>query len=162
LEKKHKKLNGQTIANNKRARYDYFITEEFESGIILTGSEVKAIRLGRSSINEAHAGCDSAYPDELFLFNMNINEYAEASHFSHAPKRPRKLLLRRRQINKMLGAVRKKGMTIVPISLFFNKKGLVKVSLGLAKGKNTVDKREVIKEREWNRTKARLKREQDQ
>ena len=158
MSKKNTNNNSRTIANNKRARYDYFILEEFEAGIVLSGSEVKSLRLGRARIGESHAGCAGQYPDEFFLFNLNSSEYAQASHFSHTAKQPRKLLLRRRQLNKILGSIRKKGMTIVPISMYFNAKGLVKLSIGLAKGKNTVDKRATMKERDWARDKARLKR----
>lgn len=144
------------VAQNRRARFDYFITEEFEAGIMLTGSEVKSLRLGKASINESHAG---EMKGDIYLFNANIPEYGQASHFNHEPKRPRKLLLHRRQIQKLAAAIQRKGMTLVPLSIYFNKKGLAKVALGLAKGKNMGDKRETIKERDWNRDKSRLMRE---
>lgn len=143
------------IARNKRARFDYEITETLEAGIILKGSELKPIRQGRSSINESHAG---EMQGSLFLFNMNIEEYTQAHRQNHEPKRPRQLLVRKRQLNKWLGAIGKKGMTIIPISVYFNDKGLVKVQLGLGRGKKTVDKRETIKQRDWERSKAKILR----
>lgn len=143
------------VAQNRRARFDYFITEEFEAGIMLMGSEVKALRLGKASINESHAG---EMKGDIYLFNANIPEYGQASHFNHEPKRPRKLLLHRRQIQKLIAAIQRKGMTLVPLSIYFTKKGLAKVALGLAKGKNMGDKRDTIKERDWNRDKSRLLR----
>jgi SsrA-binding protein len=148
----------KVVAQNRRARFDYFITEEFEAGIMLTGSEVKALRLGKASINEAHAG---EMKGDIYLFNANIPEYGQASHFNHEPKRPRKLLLHRRQIQKLIAAIQRKGMTLVPLSVYFTKKGLAKIALGLAKGKNMGDKRDTIKERDWNRDKSRLLRGAD-
>jgi SsrA-binding protein len=148
----------KVVAQNRRARFDYFITEEFEAGIMLTGSEVKALRLGKASINEAHAG---EMKGDIYLFNANIPEYGQASHFNHEPKRPRKLLLHRRQIQKLISAIQRKGMTLVPLSVYFTKKGLAKIALGLAKGKNMGDKRDTIKERDWNRDKSRLLRGAD-
>lgn len=145
----------RTIAQNRRARFDYFILEEFEAGIMLTGSEVKSLRSGKASINESYAG---EMQGAIFLFNANIPEYTQANSFNHEPKRPRKLLLKRREIQKLIGAVQRKGMTLVPLSIYFNKKGLAKVALGLAKGKNVVDKRDTIKERDWKRDKSRILR----
>lgn len=143
------------VAQNRRARFDYYIVEEFEAGIILTGSEVKSLRFGKASINESHAG---EMTGDIYLFNANIPEYGKASHFNHEPKRPRKLLLHRRQIQKLIGAIQRKGMTLIPLSVYFNQKGFAKVALGLGKGKNVADKRETIKERDWNRDKSRLLR----
>ena len=140
-------------AQNRRARFDYFIIEEMEAGIILSGSEVKSLRAGRASINETYAG---EMNGEIFLFNANIPVYEQANQFNHEPKRPRKLLLHKRQVNKLIGAIQRKGMTLVALSVYFNDKGRAKVQLGLAKGKNVVDKRETIKERDWNREKSRL------
>ncbi len=140
-------------AQNRRARFDYFIIEEMEAGIVLTGSEVKSLRAGRASINETYAGEMSG---EIFLFNANIPVYEQANQFNHEPKRPRKLLLHKRQVNKLIGAIQRKGMTLVALSVYFNDKGRAKVQLGLAKGKNVVDKRETIKERDWNREKSRI------
>lgn len=147
----------KVIAQNRRARFDYAISETFEAGIVLTGSEVKSLRMGKSSLNESFAGeMLSEEGQSIYLFNVNISEYLQANRFNHEPKRPRKLLLHKKQINKLLGAVRKKGMTIVPIQLYFNTRGYVKVEIGLAKGKKSFDKRETIKERDWNRDKSRI------
>lgn len=143
------------VAQNRRARFDYFITEEVEAGIVLTGSEVKSLRDGRASINETYAG---EMQGEIYLFNANIPVYEQANQFNHEPKRPRKLLLHKRQMNKWIGAIQRKGMTLVALSIYFNARGRAKVALGLAKGKNTVDKRQTIKERDWNRDKARILR----
>lgn len=145
----------RVVAQNRRARFDYEIIETLEVGIILTGSEVKSLRLGTSSINESFAG---EMEGEIFLFNANIPEYLEANRFNHEPKRPRKLLMKKRQLNKFLTAIRRKGMTLVPLKVYFNAKGRVKVELGLGRGKRTVDKRSTIKDRDWQRDKARLMR----
>ena len=147
----------KVVAQNRRARFDYAIAETFEAGIMLTGSEVKSMRAGQSSINESFAGeMLGEQGGAIFLFNANIPEYLEANRFNHEPKRPRKLLLHKRQVNKLLGAIRRKGMTLVPMQLYFNAKGRAKVEIGLARGKKTVDKRETIKERDWQRDKARI------
>lgn len=143
----------KVVAVNRRARFDYEILETMEVGIVLTGSEVKAVRLGKVSINESHAG---EMGDEIFLFNANISEYSHANQFNHEPTRPRKLLLHRRQLNKWLGGMRRKGLTLVPLQLYFNVRGRLKVELALARGKKTVDKRQTIKERDWNRQKQRV------
>lgn len=147
---------GQTIAQNKKARHNYFVEETLEAGIVLEGTEVKSLRQGRTSIEEAHAG---EMEGALYIFNMNITPYALSSHFNHEPRRPRKLLLHAREIKRLLGAVQRKGYTLIPLSLYFNKRGRVKLSLGLCKGKNVVDKRQTEKERSWNRDKQRLLRE---
>lgn len=145
----------RVVAQNRRARFDYEILETLEVGIILMGSEVKSLRLGTSSINESFAG---EMEGEIFLFNANIPEYLQANRFNHEPKRPRKLLMRKRQANKFLAAIQRKGMTLVPLKLFFNAKGRAKLELGLGKGKKTVDKRNTIKDRDWQRDKARILR----
>lgn len=145
----------RVVAQNRRARFDYEIMETLEVGIILTGSEVKSLRLGTGSINEAFAG---EMEGEIFLFNANILEYLQANRFNHEPKRPRKLLMKKRQLNKFLGAIRRKGMTLIPLKLYFNAKGRAKLELGLGRGKRTVDKRDAIKDRDWQRDKARLMR----
>ncbi len=145
-------------AQNRRARFDYAILEEIEAGIILTGSEVKSLRSGRASIAESYAG---DMQGELYLFNANIPEYTQANIFNHEPKRPRKLLLRKRQMVKLMNAIQRKGLTLIALSIYFNEKGRAKVSLGLAKGKNVADKRESIKERDWNRDKSRILRHGD-
>lgn len=146
----------RVVAQNRRARFDYEIVETLEVGIILMGSEVKSLRLGTSSINEAFAG---EMEGEIFLFNANIPEYLEANRFNHEPKRPRKLLMKKRQLNKFLGAIRRKGLTLIPLKLYFNAKGRAKLELGLGKGKKTVDKRNTIKDRDWQRDKARVMRD---
>lgn len=149
--------NRMIVANNKRARFDYFIEEEFEAGIMLKGTEVKALRGGHVSINECYAG---EYEGELFLYNLYIPDYGHAgSHLQHEHKRPKKLLLNKREIQKINGALAAKGMTLVPISLYFNKRGMAKLSLGLAKGKKLHDKRATTKDRDWKRDKARILRD---
>ncbi|MBP9753268.1 MAG: SsrA-binding protein SmpB [Proteobacteria bacterium] len=146
-------LNRKIIAQNKRARFDYHFLDVLEAGIILTGSEVKSIRQGKVSINESYAGEMNGH---IHLINANIQEYLGAKHFNHEPKRPRKLLLHWKQENKWLGAIRKKGVTIVPVCLYFNKKGTIKLEIALGQGKQNVDKRETIKQRDWQREKARV------
>ncbi len=150
------KANGETIAENRRARYDYFIEETLEAGLVLEGSEVKSLRHGRASIVEAHA---AEKQGKLYLFNVNIEEYKGANQFNHDPKRPRLLLLKSREIRKLISGIQRQGVTIVPLSLYFNKQGYIKVKLGLAKGKKKADKRETIKERDWQRQKARSLKE---
>ena len=158
MSKKSKQNPGRlVIANNKRARFDYFITETYEAGIVLNGTEVKALRAGRASLNECYAG---EYEGELYLYNLYIPDYGHAGkHLQHQHKRPRKLLLHRKELSKIYGSISKQGMTIVPVSLYFNRKGLVKLEIGLAKGKKQHDKRETIKQRDWNRDKARILRD---
>lgn len=146
----------KVVALNKRARFDYFIEENIEAGIVLYGSEVKSLRQGKGSIVESYASDEE---DELFLINAFIPEYYEANRFNHNPRRPRKLLVRRRELNRLLTAIRRKGMTLVPISLYFNERGMAKVDLGLASGKKKADKRSTEKERDWQREKGRLMRD---
>jgi SsrA-binding protein len=142
---------------NRRARHDYFITDTVESGIMLTGTEVKSLRLGQASIQESFAG---AKEGALYLFNAYIPEYKQAgSHLQHETHRARKLLVHRREMDRLLGAVKREGMTLVPLSLYFNKRGIAKVEIGLAKGKHKADKRAAIKQRDWQRDKARIMRE---
>src|SRR5690606_5171549 len=147
---------GRTVAQNRRARHDYFIEDTVEAGLGLTGREVKSRRQSRGSINEAYAGEQNG---EIWLINAHIPEYRGASHFGHEPRRPRKLLLHRRELNRLLGSIRREGYTLIPLSLYFNRRGIAKLQLGLAKGKRKVDKRQSIKERDWARSKARLLRE---
>jgi SsrA-binding protein len=144
------------VADNRKARFDYAIGETFEAGIALTGSEVKSMRTGKANIGESYA---SARDGELWLFNSNISEYKQAGRFNHAPKRARKLLLHKRQINKLIGAVEREGMTVVPLKLYFNDKGRAKVEIALAKGKKFHDKRQTEKKRDWQREKGRLMRQ---
>lgn len=144
------------VAMNRRARHDYFITDTFEAGIILAGTEVKSLRKGQASIQESFAGGKDG---GLYLFNAYIPEYQQAgAHLQHQTHRPRQLLLHKREVNKMLGAVKREGMTLIPLGIYFNKRGMAKVELGLAKGKHKADKREAIKQRDWQRDKARVMR----
>ena len=143
------------IADNRKARFNYEIGEVFEAGIALTGSEVKSLRQGKATIAESYA---AEQDGELWLYNAYIPEYLQASRFNHAPKRPRRLLLHRRQINKLSGAVEREGMTIVPLKLYFNEKGRAKIEIALARGKKLHDKRETEKKRSWERERGRLLR----
>lgn len=143
------------VARNRRAFHDYHIEERYEAGLQLTGTEVKSLREGRANINEAYAG---EMGGELWLFNAHIPEYAPAGRFNHDPRRPRKLLLKKRELQKLLGAIRRKGYTLIPLSLYFSPRGWAKVELGLALGKRKYDKRQAEKEREWQRQKERLLR----
>ena len=145
----------RVVAQNRRAFHDYSVEERFEAGLQLTGTEVKSLREGRATIGEAHAG---EMGGELWLFNAYIPEYHGGNRFNHETRRPRKLLLRGREIARLFGAVRREGMTLVPLSLYFTPRGWAKVELGLAKGKKTHDKRQAIKERDWQREKQRLMR----
>jgi SsrA-binding protein len=146
----------KTVAENRRARFEYFIEETFEAGIALTGTEVKSLRFGEGSIAESYA---EVRDGEAWLVNANIPEFSHGNRFNHVPKRPRKLLLHAREIEKLLGAVERKGMTMVPLSIYFNARGRAKVELALAKGKQAHDKRQTLKDRDWQRDKARLLRE---
>ena len=143
------------VADNRRARYDYFIEDVVEAGIALTGTEVKSLRTGRANIAESYAAVEGR---EIVLVNANIPEYLQGGRFNHPPKRARKLLLHRRQINKLAGAVEREGMTLVPLKLYFNEKGRAKIELALARGKKLHDKRETEKKRDWGREKGRLMR----
>lgn len=145
----------KVVADNRRARFNYEIGETFEAGIALTGSEVKSLRQGRATIAESYADTRDG---EVWLVNANIPEYLQAGRFNHPPKRPRKLLLHRRQIEKLAGGVEREGMTIIPLKLYFNDKGRAKLELALARGKKLHDKRETEKKRSWEREKGRLLR----
>ncbi|WP_374405903.1 SsrA-binding protein SmpB [Pelagerythrobacter sp.] len=146
----------KTVAENRRARFDYHIEDTFEAGIALQGTEVKALRAGEASIAESYA---EVREGEVWLVNANVPEFSHGNRFNHEPRRPRKLLLHTREIDKLFGAVERKGMTLVPLSVYFNGTGRAKVELALAKGKQAHDKRATIKERDWKRDKARLMRE---
>ena len=149
------KPDRKVVADNRRARFNYEIGEVFEAGIALTGTEVKALRQGRATIAEAYA---DARHGELWLVNANIPEYLQGGRFNHAPKRIRKLLLHRRQIDKHAGAIEREGMTLVPLKLYFNEKGRAKIELALARGKKLHDKRETERKRSWERERGRLMR----
>jgi SsrA-binding protein len=151
---KERKL--KVVADNRKARFHYAIGETFEAGIALTGTEVKSLRGGKATIAESYA---TAQGGELWLLNANIPEYLQANRFNHAPKRPRKLLLHKRQIHKLVGAVEREGMTLVPLKLYFNEKGRAKLELAVARGKKLHDKRESEKKRAWERDRARLMRD---
>ena len=142
------------VADNRRAKFDYTIIDTLEAGIILLGSEVKSLRLGRASIAESYATEESGH---IVLINSNIPEYSSAaSGQNHEPKRIRRLLIHKKERNKVFGQIKRDGCTVVPLSLYFNQKGLAKLSLGIAEGKRKVDKREVIKKRDWDREKHRI------
>ena len=142
-------------AQNRKALHDYFIEERLEAGIQLTGTEVKSLRGGRSQIVESYAAVNKG---DLFLVNAYIPEYLQGNRFNHEPRRPRRLLLHRRQINKLIGAIQREGYTVVPLSVYFNERGMAKVELGLAKGKKEHDKRATAAKRDWARQKQRLLR----
>lgn len=154
-----KKSDGgrEYVARNKKARHDYFIDDVVEAGIVLTGTEVKSLRQGKASLGASHAG---EMKGEFYLFNAQIAEYdMAADHLQHRPRRPRKLLLHRREINRMLGMVQQKGVTVVPLSIYFTPRGIAKVELGIARGKKQYEKRETMKKRDWQRDKARIMRD---
>jgi SsrA-binding protein len=152
---KRKDPENRTVADNRKARHAYAIESTLEAGIVLHGSEVKALRTGKATIAESYA---QAKDGEIFLINAYIPEYNMANRFNHEPRRPRKLLLHRKQIDKLLGAIQRDGRTLIPTKLYFNEKGMVKLELSLAKGKKLHDKRETEKQRDWARDKARLMR----
>ena len=146
-------MAGKLIAENRRARFDYFLEQTFEAGLSLTGSEVKSLRNGRANIAESYAAVEG---DQIVLVNADIPPYAQANRFNHEPRRPRKLLLHRKEIDRLIGAVQREGRTIVPTKLYWSDKGLAKLEIALAKGKKAHDKREATAERDWQRDKARL------
>jgi SsrA-binding protein len=143
------------IADNRKARFAYAIDDTLEAGLMLTGSEVKSLRTGKATIAESYA---HAKDGELFLVNAYIPEYTQASRFNHEPKRTRKLLVHKKEANRLSMAIRREGMTLIPLRLYFNPKGIAKIQLGVAKGKKLHDKRETEKQRDWQRDKARLLR----
>ncbi len=145
----------KTVALNRKARHDYSIEDTLEAGIQLAGTEVKSLRTGGVQITDSHAG---EMGGELWLFNAHIPEYRGGNRFNHEPRRPRKLLVHKRELSRLIGAVTREGMTIVPLALYFNPRGIAKVELGLAKGKKKWDKRETEKKRDWQREKGRLLR----
>ena len=150
------KSNGRKlVAQNRKARYNYHIAERFEAGIALTGTEVKSLRQGRASMGEAYA---VERGGEIFLINAHIAEYGAGGCFNHAPTRARKLLLKKREISKLIGNIKRSGMSLIPLSLYFNERGRAKVEIALASGKRKFDKRQTEKERDWKRSKQRLLR----
>ena len=144
------------IAENRRARFDYFLEDHMEAGIALLGTEIKALRDGRANIAESYAAVEGR---EIVLVNADIPPYKQANRFNHEPRRHRKLLLHRKQIDKLIGAVQREGRTIIPVRLYLNEKGMAKLEIALAKGKKIHDKREAVAERDWQRDKARLLRD---
>ena len=148
----------KVVAENRKARFNYAIEDTIETGIALTGTEVKSVRSGKSTIAESYADSKGG---ELWLINANIPEYLQGNRNNHEPKRPRKLLLHRKQINKLMGAVDRDGMTLIPLKLYFNERGRAKLLLAVAKGKKLHDKRESEKKRDWSRERGRLLRQKD-
>jgi SsrA-binding protein len=146
----------KVVAENRRARFDYFVEERFEAGIQLAGTEVKALRQGEGSIAESYATIDG---EEVWLINSHIPEYSHGNRLNHEPRRKRKLLLRAREIAKLHGAITRQGLTLVPLSIYFNGNGRAKVEIALARGKKVHDKRETIKQRDWKRDQQRLLRQ---
>jgi SsrA-binding protein len=146
----------KTVAENRRARFEYHIEDKLEAGIMLTGTEVKSLRFGEGSIAESYAEVKGG---EVWLVNSNVPEFSHGNRHNHEPKRPRKLLLHEREIARLTGAVERKGMTLVPLSIYFNGRGRAKVELALARGKNLADKRQTVKDRDWKRDQARIMRE---
>ena len=155
MAQKNAHVGYKVIAENRKARHDYTIVEKIEAGIILTGTEVKGLRSGKANIAESYASEEGG---EIFLINANIPEYNHANRFNHNPRRPRKLLLHRRQVNRLIGEIQRQGRTLVPLKLYFNDKGRAKLELAIAEGRKNHDKRHAIKERDWNRQKSRLLR----
>ena len=152
---KKKKSSENIAARNRKARHDYFIEDNYEAGIALQGTEIKSIRSGRASIEESYASEEGG---ELYLINAYIPEYQAGGRDQHETRRPRKLLLHKKELARMFNAVNREGMTIVPLSLYFNKRGMLKVDLGMAKGKRQYDKRQTDKARDWKRDQARIMR----
>jgi SsrA-binding protein len=149
-------VKAKIVAENRRARFEYAVDEVFEAGIMLAGTEVKALRFGEGSIAESYAEVKDG---EVWLINANIPEFSHGNRNNHEPKRPRKLLLREREIQKLHGAVSRQGMTLVPLSVYFNDRGRAKVELALAKGRKLHDKREHLKEQDWKREQGRIMRD---
>jgi SsrA-binding protein len=145
----------KVVAENRKARFNYAIEDTIEAGVVLSGTEVKSARNGKSTIAESYADSKGG---EIWLVNANIPEYLQANRFNHEPRRPRKLLLHRKQINRLTGAIERQGMTLIPLKMYFNEQGRLKLELALAKGKKLHDKRETEKKRDWSREKGRLMR----
>lgn len=148
--------NYKVVADNRRARYNYEIGDVYEAGLVLTGTEVKSLRSGKATIAESYA---SAEKGELYLINATIPEYGHGNRFNHEPKRPRKLLMKAREIARLAQGVEREGMTLVPLRVYFNDKGRAKLTLAIGRGKKLHDKRATEKERDWNREKSRVLRD---
>ena len=151
-----KRESGKLVAENRRARFNYEIEDTIEAGIVLTGSEVKSLRTGKANIAESYASNENG---ELYLINAHIAEYPGAARFGHEPTRHRKLLLHKKEMARLLGAIQRQGMALIPLRLYFNARGIAKLLLGLGRGKKIHDKRETEKKRDWDRQKSRLMRE---
>ncbi len=151
--KKSNLITNGTIARNRKATFNYTIEEKMEAGIMLTGSEVKSLRLGMASIAESYAVAEEG---DIYLVNATIQEYNNGGSFNHKPTRKRKLLLHKKEISKLIGAVKKKGYVLIPLSLYFNNRGIAKIELGLGIGKKLHDKRQSEKDKAWGRDKARI------
>ena len=149
-------MSRKIVADNRRARHEYFIEDKIEAGLVLTGSEVKSLRQGRCSLGDAYAAEQGG---GMYLLNAHIPEYKAANRFNHEPLRPRKLLLHKREMARLIGQIQRQGITLVALSVYFNEKGVAKVELGVARGKKKHDKRATEKERSWQREKARVMRE---
>ena len=154
--KKKRKESSNIVAQNRKARHDYLIEERFEVGIVLVGTEVKSLRKNGATITDSFAGEKDG---EIYLMNSYIPEYQSAKHLVHEPRRNRKLLLHRREVARLIGAVQRKGLALVPLSIYFNDRGFAKVDLALGKGKHKADKRAYAKDQDWKRDKSRLLRE---
>ena len=150
--------NHRIVSDNRRARYNYEIGDVYEAGLVLTGTEVKSLRTGKATIAESYA---SAEKGELFLINATIPEYGHGNRFNHEPKRPRKILMKAREIARLTQGVEREGMTLVPLRVYFNDKGRAKLTLAIARGKKLHDKRATEKERDWNREKSRVMRDKN-
>jgi len=156
VSKKDKDAGRKIVADNRKARFSFEILEVFEAGLQLLGTEVKSLREGKASLGESYATVED---NELYLINCHIPEYSQASRFNHEPRRSRRLLMHRREIDRLAGAVQREGLTIVPLKLYFNDRGIAKLELALARGKKLHDKRQTEKDRTWQRDKARVMRE---
>ena len=151
-----KSESGKLVAENRKARFNYDIEEKLEAGIVLTGSEVKSLRSGKANIAESYASTEDG---ELYLINAHIAEYTQAGRANHEPTRRRKLLVHRRELGRLIGAIQRQGMTLVPLKLYFNEKGRAKIEIALGRGKKLHDKRDTERKRSWEREKGRLLRQ---
>ena len=155
MAKKKEEPERRVVADNRKARHAYAIESTLEAGLVLMGSEVKALRSGKATIAESYA---QAKDGEIFLINSYIPEYTMANRFNHEPRRPRKVLVRKTEVRKLAAAIQREGMTLIPLRLYFTSRGIAKLELGVARGKKLHDKRESEKSRDWERSKARLLR----